>query len=203
MSDIEEEYLEGIEKEEELFLEGLKNNKSLAELEERYSKKVKEIRKIYEKSLKKELSYQKEVKERKKRENSEEELKEFKAEGIELEKNKLEKTKIILKSTDYKIRRKIRGFFDRIIPGKIIYFLHKIKINLIVIRKTTKSIFKFLINKISNSLNTIWVYVKEGFVKVVSEFKKFFSLFKKKKKQDKNGEGNKKEEIKNEDGKKE
>lgn len=203
MGDIEEEYLEGIEKEEELFLEGLKDNKSLAELEEKYSKKVKEIRKIYEKSLKKELYYQKEAKEHKKRENSEEKFKEFKAEGIELEKNKLQKTKILLESTHYKIKRKIRGFFDKIIPGKIIYFLHKIKINLIVIRKTTKSIFNFSINKISNSLNTIWVYVKEGFMKVVSEFKKFFSLFKKKKKQDKKDEGNKKEETKNEDGKKE
>jgi len=202
MGELEEEYEEGIEREEELFLEGLKNNKSLAELEEQYSRKVKEIRRIYEKSLKKELYGSKEIKDIKKKENKKEEPKEFKAEGIILEKNKIEKTKIKLESINYKIRRKLKNFFDKIIPEKVIYLSHKIKINIKNIHKISKSSLKRAINKILSNLNTILIYTKEGFIKVISEIKKIVFLFKRRKKEN-NKEGNKKEEVKKEDGKEE
>lgn len=203
MGELEEEYEEGIEREEELFIEGLKNNKSLTELEKQYSKKVKEIRKIYEKSLKKDLYASSEIKSIKKRENTEEKFKEFKAEGVALEKNKIEKAKIKLESANYKVRRKIKNFFDKIIPRKIIYLSHKIRINIKSINKDSKNMLKRLINKLSNSLNTIWTYVKDGFMKVISNIKRILSLFTKKKKQDKKEEDKKKEEIKIEDGNKE
>jgi len=203
MGDIEEEYLEGIEKEEELFLEGLKNNKNLAELEEKYSKKVKEIRRIYEKSLKKDLYSKDEIKNLKKKENNVKEVDEFKAKEFELEKNKIEKTKIKLESANYKISRKIKNFFYKFIPNKSIYFVHKLKISLRAIHKTFKIRLKRVITKILNNLNTVWVYIKEGFMKVVSEIKRASLYFKKNKKDNKKEDNAQKEEKKDEDGNKE
>lgn len=194
MSDIEEEYLRGIEREEEIFIEGRKNNKNLSELEKRYSKQVKEIRKAYEKSLKKELRSKKNIKTSKKEEKKEEKIKEFKAEGIELEKNKVEDIKIKLSSKSYRVFRRIKNFIYKITPKKIIYFYHRIRLRIKNIKKHMKNVIKRIFEKTSNRFSIIWTHIKEGFMRVMSIIKKLFSFFKKKKKEkpkekeDKNGE---------------
>ncbi len=185
MDDLEERYLEGVEKEGEILLEGLKGNKSLGELEKEYSKKVKEIRKIYEKSLKKELKKEKENPSTKKSKKDKEKTKEFKAEGVELERGWIEDKKIKTEVNSYNFKRKIKNFFYKISPNKIIYLFHRLKIIKINFFKQINFSFKRTFNKISTKVITILTYIKEGFMKVVSEFKRLFSFFSKQKKKEK------------------
>jgi hypothetical protein len=200
MDDLEEVYLEGIEREGEIFIEGLQNKKGLAELEKQYSEKVKEIRRIYEKSFKKELNKEKKTEQNKKKiENQKKDEKEFHVKNLTLDKNWREKEEIEITSFGYKIKRKIRDFIQVIIPNYFIYLYYKIKRNIRDISKEVRDFFDRIMSKVSSKIANIFSYIKDGFFKIVLGIKKIAGVFKKKKPKEKEKE--KKDDTKKSSGK--
>lgn len=191
MGELDDQYAEGIEKENELFLEGLQNKRSLREMEREYSQKVKEIRRIYEKSLKKDLNEEKEKeieKIRNKKKPKEKEEKEFHVRGIELEKNWKEKKRIEVKSWGYRTKRKVKNFIQRAIPNKMIYLHYKTKR---ILKDFFGDIWEFLsriFRKVSKRIVNEFSLIKDGFIKMFSDIKNIIKKFRsKKKKGEKNG----------------
>jgi hypothetical protein len=195
MNDLEEEYTEKIENEEEIFIDGLQNKKNIEGLEKEYSKKVKEIRKIYEKSLKKDL-YEEKEREIKKIKNriktQEKEEKEFHTEGLKLDDGWKEKEEIEIASRGYKLERKIKNFIQKITPNFLLYSYYKLK-------RSTKDFFRVIgdffednWNKFTENIMNSLSFIKEGFIKIISDLAKIATFFKKKKKEgEKKEDGNK------------
>jgi len=192
MEDPEEIYIDGVEREGEIFLEGLQNKKSLAELEKQYSQKVKEIRRIYEKSLRKDNNKEKEINEVKNNtKKPEEEVKEFRVENIKLNKNWKDEKQIEASFLIYKIKRKIKNFIQLITPDYFIYSYYKIT-------RVTKDTFKEIKNivervwgKISKNISDILYYIKNGFIKIITDIKNIIDIFKIKNKKEKKEDGKK------------
>jgi hypothetical protein len=195
MEDLEETYLEGMEKEGEVFIEGLQNKKNLAELEKKYSKKVKEIRRIYEKSLKKELNKERVIHPIKKDiKSKQEEGEEFHVKNLDLEERWGEKKQIEITSFSYRLKRKIKSVIQSIAPDYFIYSYYKIKRNINDFVKETREMFSRNWNKISTKISNAALYIKEGFMRVINNMKKIVDGFKKK--EAKGKEGEKKEDAK-------
>jgi hypothetical protein len=192
MEDLEEFYSEGVEKEGELFLEGLEKKRDIGELEKEYSKKVKEIRRIYEKSLKKDLYKEKEIMQTKKPSKPQKgEVKEFRVENLDLEDNWRDEGQVKINSFSYKIGRKIKDFIKKIAPNLLIYKYYKSKVVLKNFFKEIDGYIRNIFEKISERILRVVGYVREGFLKVLSEVKKMTDIFKRKK--SKEGKGEKKE----------
>jgi hypothetical protein len=190
MDDLEEKYAENIEKEEEIFLDGLQNKKSLGELEKEYSTKVKEIRRIYEKSLKKDINEEKEreiQKAKYKAPNSEKEEREFHVQNLELEENWNEKKQIEITSWGYRTKRKIKNFFGIIIPNSFLYVYYKIKRILENFSRELKEFLKNICEKFYGGIVNSLSFIKEGFIKIISDIEKIGRLFKRKGKKEENG----------------
>jgi hypothetical protein len=191
MDDLEEVYAENIEKEEEIFLDGLQNKKSLGELEKEYSKKVKEIRRIYEKSLRKDLNEEKEKEIKKAKEkikNPEMEKNEFHTQNLELENNWEEKKQIEVASWEYKTKRRVKNFIQGITPNSFIYTEYKIKRVFGDFFRETREFSEDIWKKISESILNSLSFIKEGFIKIVSDIGKITNLFKRKSKKNEKNE---------------
>jgi len=167
MKDIEEFYIEGVEKEGETFLDGLNNKKSLAELEKEYSKKVKEIRKIYEKSMKKELEKEKDalIKSAKKKGLQKKEGEKFEPKGFDLNKSWYERKKIEIYIGMYNLKRKLKNSIKIITPNKIIFLYYKLGKNTRYLFKKTRTFLENTWKKFSEKVLNAFNSTKNGIIK--------------------------------------
>lgn len=193
MEDSEEVYANGIEEENEKFLEGLQNKKSLGELEEEYSKKVKEIRNIYEKSIKKELEQEAKNTKVKKIDLEIKKGEPYKAHCLKMEKSWGEKKKIDITCSRYKTERKIKNFYQRFFPKKIIYFFYRSKIvmdnclsKIGLYLENLKNIIVGVIKIIFSGIKTGILGIASGVKKIADRIKKLFLGKNSKKDEDKN-----------------
>jgi hypothetical protein len=189
MEDVEEKYVEGVEREGEIFIEGLENKKSLAELEKKYSQKVKEIRRIYEKSIKKELNKERELTQTKTKLNVQKVGgKEFQVQEIDLEDSWREKKEIEITSWSYRFNRKIKNILNKITPNFIIYSYYKTKRIVNDFSKEVREFFSRTWENISEEIAKVISYIKEGFSKIITDIKNIAKIFKIKKNKEKEGE---------------
>jgi hypothetical protein len=191
MDDLEETYSENMEKEEEIFLEGLQNKKSLGELEKEYSQKVKEIRRIYEKSLRKDLNEEKEREIKKAKEKikgTEKEEKEYHVQNLPMDKNWEERKQTEITSWSYRTKRKIKNFIQVATPNFFIYLYYKTKRIVGEFFRGIKEFFGNAWDKISESILNSLSFIKDGFIKIISDMEKIPNIFKRKAKKDEKGD---------------
>jgi hypothetical protein len=113
-----------------------------------------------------------------------------------LENSWKEKKEIEINSGGYRIKRKIKNFIQKLTPNFLMYSYYKTKRILKDIFKDVSGFFDRTWQSISDKIIKILSYIKDGFVKIISDIKRIGNGFKSIFKSKKTKEGDKKKDGK-------
>jgi hypothetical protein len=193
MEDLEEYYEEENEKNNEEFIEKLKGKREIEKVEKEYKDKTKNLRKKYEKEYKNNLENEKkkEIENIKNKTKSKKLIqnKTYEVNSLDLELTWKERTSLEIASKEYKLKRKLNDFYEKIMPNRIIYFNYKLKKNisrtLLEIKEFTSDTFTTIINGLIYSFAQISKYFVLFFSKIGEIIKNIMNKMSKKKKEGK------------------